>query len=192
MSRYFPLSSTLEDFTRRKEDLELLSIYPREFAEPIPKEYRMSLGSTVCTSRALYAYNQTTSCASVLSPEEMLKYGPTHIFYKQYPFGSHYSALYSNGLDCITPYLIYFQDVDIPEADVSSVERPEWFASKCILILYHAIFYPNGHCIVIYPPAKNFPNVWCLQDPIRKDGTHVSLSRKQLSLLFAFADVILW
>ncbi len=193
--RYISVISTFEELAEAGE-LSLaheLSVYPPKLVPCIPREYRMRKGQKKCTSCALFAYNGIGNCSKVLNIGALMqlmkttKQKPVNMFSK---LPSLHSAMFINAEDRLTPCLVFFEDIDAP-CQLKS-QQSDWFSSKCIVVLYHPVFYPDGHCIVVYPPHEDLPGVWCILDSFRKDGSNVAITRDHLALLFAYADIILW
>ncbi len=192
--RFMSLDSTFDELA--DSNAYELSIYPSSLMPNIPPRFRMRKGQKKCSSCALYAYNGTENCSSsVLSFKEMTTLmkttEKTQIFIKSQD-GSLHSAMFVNAEDRLTACLVFFEDQKAQKQQQNTPLSDEWFSSKCILVLYHPIFYPQKHCIVLHPPHEKLPDVWCIRDPFRKDGSSVAIRKNHLSLLFAYADIILW
>jgi hypothetical protein len=185
---------TLDEFAKVK--VEILKPYPIDLIEPIPPAFRMTKGDTNCSSCALFAYNGVEDAPKELTIVELMnfmnkskKQRKTKMYVKPNECVSH-SAMFINASDRYTPCLVYFQDMT---ANEPMYPQPnEWFTEKTYIVLTHPIFYPDKHCLVIIPPHVDLPDVWCLRDPFRKDGSGVCINETQLSLLYAYASLIFW
>lgn len=59
-------------------------------------------------------------------------------------------------------------DEDAREARVPS----QWLQRKLILAVYHDVYYPTGHAMVLMPMPEYG---WALLDSYRSDGKHVAV-----------------
>jgi len=172
--------------------LDILTLYPSELVPPLPKKYIMKQHEHRCGSCALYAFNKTRGLTSEPSLPELI-----HHLSRDYPIqmyekpkeGVSHSGMFVNAQDRKTPGMIYFTS---PNSPPPAKLNPQWFSKKLLLIVYHPVFYQDKHCLVIFPPHDDLPNVWCIRDPFRKDGTGVGINQVKLACLLLYAECIFW
>jgi hypothetical protein len=151
----------------------------------------MGVKGYTCSIRALYAFNGTHVVGKSLAVDQMVRLlGPNAILVKRSHEVSH-RAIFGNADDRVKGYMVYLRNKDFPPP--SPIPQPaQWFDRRLLLVLWDDTIYPKGHCLVVWPPRPELPGLWSLRDPWRVDGTAVSLKRRQLELLLAGADNIIY
>jgi len=97
------------------------------------------------------------------------------------------TGMYVNGDDRETPYFVLFENTNANSNEKRIWVQDEWFLKKTLIQVWHPIFYPDGHCLVIHPKPEGW---FTLFDPFRETGKTALLTKEQLRLLYCYAKVV--
>mmetsp|Transcript_3765 Transcript_3765/g.5679 ORF Transcript_3765/g.5679 Transcript_3765/m.5679 type:complete len:193 (-) Transcript_3765:1541-2119(-) len=172
----------------------------------IPLQFRMGKKGFTCSIRALFAFNGTQVFKKRLTPVEMARCLGPRARVVHFSGGSRPHAkavpLHSENRDCM--YLAYVgSDGDSKTAQTQrtdSAVEPVWRTRRVILVIWDEFVFPNGHCMVLWPPKDLLPassgtgsppQRWALRDPWRCDGKAMALDATQVDLVVASASTLI-
>lgn len=172
--------------------MERIPRHPSSLTPDIPKMYRMGHKGYTCSIRALYAFNGTRVVGRRLTVQQMAKaLGPNMVVHRRPHDQVLYRGVFANTEDRLRGFVLYIKTKGAP-LPTPNPQPAEWFDRRLILVTWDDLMYPEGHCVVIWPPTPELPELWSLRDPWRADGSAVSLKKRQLAMLLAGADYVLY
>ena len=176
-------------FENERDTFEKLNNYPLDGYIPLLNtRFRMQKTDDTCSSCALFAFNGMESEQKRLNTHELLDLTKTDFFC--FETNLPVVGIFGNSNDRTQGFLMYVENQKYKKKSKLISLPLELFTNRLFLLIYEEYFYPNGHCIAIWPPHEFHPDIWGIRDPFRPDGTSVAIDKRQLILILASASFI--